>query len=128
MGGRGSNSNSSKKSVIGGGSPVSVENKKSASGGNRWKNTVLEATSSASGELKLGFATPSSYDRPNKNTTVANYKLKAGIYNETGDRSLKSHNINWDNVKSVTGKTYDVKEILKDKGFKYNGSTQSWVK
>lgn len=36
--------------------------------------------------------------------------------------------VNWDNVKAVSGNTYDMKNLLKGKGFKWNGTNKRWEK
>lgn len=36
--------------------------------------------------------------------------------------------IDWDKVKSVSGKTFNIKDMLKHKGFKWNSSEKNWKK
>jgi len=128
MGGRGGTSNAASTSTIGNSASIGVENSKSRSSGNQWKYTVLEATSAGGGAITIGYPTATSYDNPNKNTTIANYDLKAGIFNEMGSRELKSHNINWSNVTEVSGQTYDLRGYLRDLGFKWDSGSKKWVK
>lgn len=42
--------------------------------------------------------------------------------------STQSFGIDWNNVKSVRGETYGVREYIKQKGFKWNRSTERWEK
>lgn len=114
--------------AIGNAKPISLQNEKSWSSGGQWKRTVLEAQDDGNGNLTIGYATAKSYEHPNRNTTIAKYELKAGIYNQMGDSSLQTHNINWDRVQSVSGQTYDIKSYIKDRGFKWDGKTKSWVR
>lgn len=128
MGGRGSSSSLS-VGAIGKAAPIDLKNDKSVSGYNAWKRTVLEVQDDGNGNITVGYATPKSYEHPNRNTTIANYTLKAAIYNEVGNRSLQSHNINWDKVQSVSGQTYDIKNYIKDMGFKkFDGKNKRWVR
>ena len=36
--------------------------------------------------------------------------------------------MNWSKIKTISGKTYDVSALIKQKGFKWDKSTKSWVK
>ncbi len=115
---------------------------------------VLEASSDGNGNLTLGYATPSGYYEQNSKTSYGVYELKTGITdapdihggrvhakafdaldnidskvkpeNEKGD--IRSVGIDWDKVKTVSGQTYNVKDLLKEKGFKWNGAGKNWVK
>lgn len=111
---------------------------------------VLDATSDGNGNLTLDYATPVEYYQQNSKTSYGLYELKTGITNandlhgsrefsdgsrpkskvksENTDGSIRSVGIDWDNVNSVSGPTYNIKSLLKAKGFKWNGSTKSWVK
>ena len=55
-------------------------------------------------------------------TQYVTFKLKAGA--ENGD----VFGINWDNVKSVSGQTYDLRSEIKDRGFRWDGKNKRWVK
>lgn len=129
MGGRGQ-AGGFRSSVIGGGNAMEVTNEKSRSSrSSSWRYTVLEASATGnSGELEISYPAVKSYSNPNTNTTVAHYSLKAGIFSKAGDRTLRSHNINWDKVKSVSGKTYDIGGFLREKGFRWNRDYKRWEK
>lgn len=127
MGGRGASSRRSTGVMRQNSKPVELENSKSYSGGGRWKHTILEAKATGGDTIDLSYATPKSYEHPNRNTTVAKYELSHGVWSsQTGDRSPHSTGINWDNVKAVTGRTFDVQGYLKDKGFKWNRATRRY--
>lgn len=116
------------KSPIRKGETIELSNEKHNSGGGRWKSTILEASDAKNGELYLDYAAADSYEHPNLNTTTATYKIAAGIYNQTGDRKLRDHNIDWDNVSSVSGKTFDIMDFLKEKGFHWDRAQKKYVK
>lgn len=69
-------------------------------------------------EVDIGFSKPVSYEHPNKNTTIENHLLKAGFYNEYGNRDIRAHNIDLTNATVVRGKTYDLRDILKESEFR----------
>lgn len=128
MGGRGSVSASAASGAIGSAAPIEVKNERHASSGNRWAHLTLEATDDGSGNLQIGYPRAKSYDNPNRNTTIATYELKAGFYTESGNRSIQSHNINMDRVKSVKGSTFDIKNYLKSEGFRWDPDSKSWTR
>ena len=128
MGGRGSVSMSGGSGVfVGNEKPVSLINEKHASSYNRWKHTVLQASDAGGGGISLDYATPKSYEHPNRNTTVARYEIEHGVWSsQTGDRSPGSVGINWGNVKFVSGRTYDAQYLLNEKGFQWNRDTSRY--
>lgn len=89
---------------------------------------TLEATDDGNGNLQIGYPRAKSYENPNKNTTVATYELKAGFYTEAGNRSIQAHNINLDRVKSVKGSTSELKNYLKNEGFRWNPDSKAWAR
>ena len=128
MGGRGSSSSTANSGVFSkSAKPVHLENEKHMSGGGRWKHDVLEASDAGGGGISLDYATPKSYEHPNKNTTVAKFELKHGMWSgQTGNNSTGSTGINWDNVNFVSGRTYNVQDQLKDNGFRWNRNTRRY--
>lgn len=131
MGGRGSSSGLSRggrNSVI---DPkakirtIETEYKKSGGfGGGYYKAEVLEAVEDGKGGIKFLYATPEKREQTAKTnkTQYLTYKLKAGA--ENGE----TFGINWDNVKSVSGQTYNLRSEVKDRGFKWDGKTKSWIR
>lgn len=90
-----------------------------------YKDEVLEAVSADNdGGLKFVYATPTSRKKLAKTnkTTYLTYELAHGAVN--GD----VFGINWDNVKSVSGQTYNLRSELKSRGFKWDNGSKTWVK
>lgn len=65
---------------------------------------------------------------PKANTKDVTYKIKHGIVSWHDSRGVESYGINWDKVSSVSGQTYNLRGTLKEKGFRWDGKTKSWVK
>lgn len=128
MGGRGQGSASSKHGAIGSAPSIEVINEKHASSGSRWAYTVLEAKDAGNGNLEIGYPMAKRYDHPNKNTTVAVYELKAGFFNEPGNRSVRAHNVDLAKATSVQGDTFVIKDMLKSEGFRWDQSGKKWVR
>jgi hypothetical protein len=127
-GGGASGSGGRSRSVLSGGESISISNERSRSGGGQWRYTTLEASEgSAPGELSFGYPR-GKLTQINRNTTRAEYNIRAGVYDQAGYRRLQSYGINWDNVSKVSGETRDIRirGFLKDKGFKWDGT--AWVK
>lgn len=65
--------------------------------------------------------------RHKRNTTEARGKISHGFVNTAnGSMSGRWVGINWNNVKTVSGKTYEVKNMLKDMGFKWDSENKNW--
>ena len=94
--------------------------------------TVLEAKTDGKGNLTLEYATPTGYRQQNSKTSYAQYEIKAGItdLNENGKwrDGITSVNINWDKVKTVSGKTYGTQRLMRENGFTWNGTKKIWEK
>lgn len=58
-------------------------------------------------------------DKLNKRSKVKNGNDYGGI---------RAVGMNWSKIKTISGKTYDVSALIKQKGFKWDKSTKSWVK
>lgn len=88
------------------------------------KDEVLEAVDNGNGEVHFQYATPESREKTAKTnkTQYLTYKLKAG--SENGE----IFGVNWDNVKSVSGQTFNIKSDIKDRGFKWDGAKKMWVR
>lgn len=91
-------------------------------------DTVMTAKETSAGNLAFEYAKAEfSHDnKPNANTKDVTFSLQHGFVWHNKDK--KFYGINWDNVKSVSGKTYGFNDELKKLGFKWNGDTKSWVK
>lgn len=128
MGGRGASSGMSRNSVIDRGAKTrtieTVYREARGYSGSYYKDTILEAVDRGNGSLEFVYATPDSREKTAKTnrTQYVTYKLKAGA--ENGD----VFGVNWDNVKSVSGQTYDLRSEIKDRGFRWDGKNKRWVK
>ena len=89
-----------------------------------YKDEILEAKAGKDGELSFVYATPQSREKTSKTnrTEYVTFKLKHGA--ENGE----VFGVNWDKVKSVSGQTYNIRDEIKRRGFKWDGRTKSWVK
>lgn len=90
---------------------------------------VVSATTDENGNLTLHNARYDEYERISRKYHTAKYTVSQGItrLDENGDViDTKSVGINWDAVKSVSGKTYEVKEFIKSKGFKWDKDAYQW--
>lgn len=49
-------------------------------------------------------------------------------YNDTAPHTENGDvfGVNWDNVKSVSGQTYDLRSEIKDRGFRWDGKNKRW--
>lgn len=128
MGGRGGASGISASGVIDRRAPertIEAEYREARGrSGSYYKDTILEAVDEGNGELAFVYATPESREKTAKTnrTQYLTYKLRAGA--ENGD----VFGVNWDNVKSVSGQTYDLRQEIKDRGFRWDGKNKKWVK
>lgn len=93
-------------------------------GSSYYKDTILEAIDNGNGEVSFIYATPEKREKTAKTnrTQYVTFRLKSGAVN--GD----VFGVNWDNVKSVSGQTYDMKSDIKDRGFRWDGKAKKWVK
>lgn len=89
-----------------------------------YKDEVLEATTDGKGNVTFDYAKGGSYDKTAKTnrTNYVTFQLKAGAVNG------ETFNINWDKVKSISGKTYNLKNVAKAAGLKWDGDTKKWVR
>lgn len=91
-------------------------------------DTVKVAKETSDGNLVFENARAefSRGNKPGATTKDVTFTLRHGFVWHNNDKRF--YGINWDNVKSVSGNTYDMNSELKKKGFKWNSSTKSWVK
>ena len=90
---------------------------------------VLEAKTDGNGNLTLSYAQAIGYRQQNKKTSYAQYEISAGLTNRTGSgksTEITSNNINWDKVKTVSGKTYGTQSFMREDGFTWDSSEKKW--
>lgn len=90
------------------------------------EHNVIKVSQASEEELMLERAEPSDTEYTARNTVKNTYIISAGLYVEKG--KVQSHNINWDNVKQVSGATFDFRDFLKSKGFKWQPDYKKWVR
>lgn len=134
MGGRGATGHRSGSGVIGNQKSLKVEvlgqqhrEGTTLVGRTTWEKNVYEASPVASenGVLNIQYA-KMNYEQVSRNKVKGTTNLKAGIV-ET-KRGYEEHNINWNKVTEIRGKTYEIKDLIKKKGFKWNNDKKAWTK
>lgn len=97
--------------------------------GNGWirrvyKSEVLEASTDGDGNITFNYARATTDEKTAKTnkTHYVSYDLKAGA--EDG----KTFGIKWENVKSVSGQTYKLRDEIKEHGFVWDRDNKQWVK
>lgn len=135
MGGRGStsgirNSNINANSVIGNEKPITVD--VTYRGG--YYGEVFSAKAEGNA-IVIDYNQDTEWEKVSKTTSIVHHNLKAGIYSTSNKvnqydayTSYDYHNINWDKVNEVKGKTYHLNEFLKKKGFKWDKTKKAWIK
>ena len=78
-------------------------------------------------ELKCGITNASDVKRSMNDTDYFSGK-KSKVKDSNASSDVRSVGIDWDKVNSVSGQTYNIKALLKAKGFKWNGAGKNWVK
>ncbi len=131
MGGRGGSGlgtavrNNQKSSAFGSEAPLKVETRYIEGRGfmrGRYDDTVLQAVDKGNGAVELVYAQADSYNKTAKTnkTNYVTYTLDHGFVNSS------PHNINFEKITSFSGQTYQVKDELKKRGYKFRNG--SWVK
>lgn len=94
------------------------------------QNNVYEAKSEGNGVLNVNYAKgkETNGNIPQRGdegtyTYTTTQGFKTGYKEPTQDTG-----INWNNVKEVKGQTYNIKDIIKEKGFKWDSKLKSWKK
>ncbi|MCM1219820.1 MAG: hypothetical protein NC548_35565 [Lachnospiraceae bacterium] len=91
-------------------------------------DTVRIAKQTSEGNIvfenaKAEFDPGQKFDAKTKDVT---FKVQHGFVWHNNDKRF--YGINWDNVKSVSGNTYDMNNELKKRGFKWDSNSKSWRK
>ena len=103
--------------------------RRSGSYGSHYGDSVYEAKAGADGEIVFDYATANFKDRNSKaNTQDVTFKIRNGAVQHFNSGSTSFYGINWDNVKSVSGPTYDFKNSIREKGFRWDGKLKKWVR
>lgn len=89
-----------------------------------YKDEILEAKADKNGNVTFEYATPKARDKTAKTnkTEYVTYEVSHGAING------EIFGVNLDKANSVSGQTYNLREELKKKGFKWDGKKKEWVK
>ena len=97
---------------------------RSAYGGRTtYKDEILTAETDGNGNLTFSYARPDRYPTPSAKTNKtadATFTIAHGAVNG------KLVGIDMDKVNSIKGQTYNLRDLAKSAGFKWDGSTKSW--
>lgn len=87
-----------------------------------YKDEILEAKTDGNGNLTFYYATPLSREKTAKTnrTQYLTYEIAHGAENG------KTFGINWDNVNSIRGQTYRLREAAKEAGLKWDPAQKIW--
>ncbi len=97
--------------------------------GTHYGDIVLQAVDRGDGNLEFRKAIGDFDDsRPNANTVDVTYTLKAGSVTHFNNGRTYTFGINWDNVRSVSGNTYDLRREMREKGFLWDQKKKSWYR
>lgn len=86
-----------------------------------YKDKVLEADVDKNGNVVFSYPRGEYNDKTRRSSDVK-YTIVAGAVNGS------TFNINWDNVQSVSGQTYDIKDEAKRAGLRWDGKNKRWVR
>lgn len=134
MGGRGGSSGLKPQntSAIGGEKPITVD--VMYRNGNYY-GEVFSAKQTSDGVLEISYNIDTEWEKESRTTSNVKHTLKAGLYNTSSKvnqygayGSYDSHNINWNKVREVSGKTYHLGNFLKEKGFMWDKNKKVWIK
>ncbi len=96
---------------------------------------VFSVKQTGKGILQASYNDDTEWKKESSTTSIVHHNLTAGIYssskkvNQYGAySSYDSHNINWENVREVSGKTYHLGNFLREKGFSWDKKKKAWVK
>lgn len=90
---------------------------------------IVQAVTDEHGNLTLSNRPAEEYEVWSKKKTFATTTITHGITNMNENEKYigsQSVGINWNAVKTVSGKTYTHKEFIKSKGFSWNRANQRW--
>lgn len=87
-----------------------------------YKEEILEAKTDGSGNLTFSYAKPVEKEKAAKTnrTVYLTYKIAHGAVNG------ETFGINWDNVNSISGNTYSLREEAKSHGLHWDKKKKRW--
>ena len=93
--------------------------------------SVIQAAEAApfTGNLTLSYATPTKTTRRNNGNIDYEYELHHGLYQDSNRSGISSSiGIDWDKVQTVGGQTYESREFLRGKGFRWDPQKKIYTK
>ncbi len=118
------------KSVIGNEKPITVDVMYRSG----YHGEVFRAKQDGD-SIVMNYNENTEWEKESRSTSIVHHTLDAGIYSTSKNQnrygaysSYNSHNINWENVREVSGQTYHLNEFLKEKGYKWNKEKKAWVR
>lgn len=97
--------------------------------GAHYGDSVMEAKAGKAGEISFDYADAKFKDKNDKsNTKEVTFEIAHGSVTHYNNGNTTFYGINWNNVKSVSGNTYQIRSELKEKGFRWDGKEKKWVK
>ena len=90
-------------------------------------DTLFRVSAKGNGEIEFKESYGEKIGGSRKYPVYKHEEVGAYYLTKTEGES-EQRGINWDNVKSVSGKTFRAKEDLKSRGFSWDRNSQKWVK
>lgn len=89
-----------------------------------YKDEVLEAESDGFGNLTFSYPQADSFTKTAKTnrTNYVTYTIQAGAVNG------ETFGIDWSKVKSISGKTFSLKNAAKEHGLKWDPKKKNWIR
>lgn len=93
--------------------------------GTAFSKSVLQATVK-NGILSFDYAAPEFSEGKNSKTLTATFEIASGAV--VSGRSIEIFGVDFDSIKAVCGKTYEIKDEIKKHGFKWNRNENAWTR
>ena len=90
-------------------------------------DTLYQISAGKNGDISFSVSYGKKVGGSNKYPTYKHEEVGAYYMTKTNGE-VEQRGINWNNVKSVSGKTYDIKDNLKQLGFQWDRNSSKWVK
>lgn len=99
--------------------------KQLAGTGMAFSKSVLQATVE-NGVLSFDYAAPEFSEGKNSKILTATFEIASGAV--ISGKTVEIFGVDFDNIKAVCGKTYEIKEEIKKHGFKWNRNENAWTR
>lgn len=126
------NGSANRNSAIGNEKPITVD---VMYRNGAYYGEVFKATENGDGIIKISRNQDTEWEKESRTTSTVHHTLSSGLYSDSkrvdssgAYSSYASHNINWDKVKEVSGDTYHLRRLMREKGFEWDKNKKAWVK